>query len=88
MITYKTGNIFDSDADILVNPVNNVGVAGAGLAKQFKIRYPEANDYYVEQCKKGSLVGMVRFLYTVRMDFLAFYFSRQNGIGVIHPLWN
>lgn len=36
MIVYKTGNIFDSNCEALVNPVNCVGAMGAGLALQFK----------------------------------------------------
>ena len=39
-IEYRTGNIFDSGADVLVCPVNCVGVMGAGLAKQFAKRMP------------------------------------------------
>lgn len=34
------GSIFDSTAEVLVNPVNCQGVLGAGLAKQFKLRFP------------------------------------------------
>ena len=41
MIREMTGSIFDSGADVLVNPVNCVGVAGAGLAKAFRERFPE-----------------------------------------------
>ena len=47
------GNIFDSKAQMLVNPVNCVGVMGAGLAKQFKARYPEMFQEYREQCRLG-----------------------------------
>ena len=37
MIHYKTNeNILESDAKVLVNPVNCVGVMGKGLALQFK----------------------------------------------------
>ena len=39
MIKYVSGDIFNSKADVIVNPVNLVGVMGAGLAKQFKERY-------------------------------------------------
>ena len=35
-----TGNIFESGADVLVNPVNCVGIAGAGLAKKFAEKCP------------------------------------------------
>jgi O-acetyl-ADP-ribose deacetylase (regulator of RNase III) len=31
-ITYVEGNIFNSSANLLVNPVNLAGVMGAGLA--------------------------------------------------------
>ena len=34
------GNIFDSHAQVLVNPINCVGVMGKGLALEFKRRYP------------------------------------------------
>lgn len=50
MITYIRGNIFYSDAEALVNPVNCVGVMGAGLAKAFAIRYPEMEHLYKEAC--------------------------------------
>jgi len=46
MIKYTTGDIFDSDAKILVNPVNCVGVSGAGLALQFAKRYPGGDRWY------------------------------------------
>jgi hypothetical protein len=36
MLTFKQYNIFDSDAQLLVNPVNGVGVMGTGLALEFK----------------------------------------------------
>ena len=53
-IEYHEGSIFDSKADVLVNPVNTVGVMGAGLAKQFKERYPKMFDYYKAFCDVGG----------------------------------
>lgn len=53
MIFEKTGDIFKSGAEVLVNPVNCVGVMGAGLAKQFKIRFPEMFEGYKELCQAG-----------------------------------
>jgi O-acetyl-ADP-ribose deacetylase (regulator of RNase III) len=50
MIKYIKGDIFDSDADYLVNPVNLVGVMGAGLAKEFKKRYPYMFEQYQKWC--------------------------------------
>lgn len=56
MLTYTKGNIFNSEMETLVNPVNVKGVMGAGLAKQFKTHF--GNEYfkeYVHDCSLGNL---------------------------------
>jgi len=55
MITYTTGDIFTSNCQALVNPVNCVGVMGKGLAKEFKSRYPENFDVYRLTCNQGKV---------------------------------
>lgn len=50
MIHYIKGNLFDSPAQVLVNTVNTVGVMGKGIAKEFKIRYPQMFDIYKQKC--------------------------------------
>lgn len=46
MVIYKYGDIFTSNAQVLTNPINCVGVMGKGLAKEFKNKYPDVfNDY-------------------------------------------
>jgi O-acetyl-ADP-ribose deacetylase (regulator of RNase III) len=55
MIVYKTGSIFDSTADALVNPVNCVGTAGKGLAKEFRNRFPNSYLYYRAICMKQAI---------------------------------
>ena len=47
----KQGDIFTSKADYLVCPVNCVGAMGKGLAKEFKIRFPECEKIYKSFCK-------------------------------------
>lgn len=65
MITYTTGNIFESEMQVLVNPVNTVGVMGKGLAKQFKINYPEMFKAYKTQCDEETLtVGKLHLFHT------------------------
>lgn len=54
-IEYMTGNIFDSEAEALVNTVNCEGYMGKGIAYQFKLRYPENNEDYVRACKNAEL---------------------------------
>ncbi len=55
MITYRTGNLFESDAEALVNTVNTVGVMGKGIALQFKKLFPSNYKVYLDRCKAGRL---------------------------------
>lgn len=56
MIEYREGNMFTSDAEVLVNPVNCVGVMGAGLALQFKNKFPQMFQVYKEICADKEIV--------------------------------
>lgn len=49
------GDIFRSQAQVWVNPVNCVGVMGAGLAKKFAIRFPGMLNLYRHACKSKTL---------------------------------
>lgn len=55
MIEYMSGDIFRSRADALVNPVNTVGVSGAGLAQQFKVLYTDNYEAYRTACARGEV---------------------------------
>ena len=55
MIKICQGSIFDSKAEALINPVNCVGVMGAGLALAFKKRYPLNFQFYKDLCDFGAL---------------------------------
>lgn len=63
MIEYRTGNMFDSDADCLVNTVNCEGYMGKGIAYQFKMRFPENNKQYVKECRRGTLKPGTLFIF-------------------------
>ena len=56
MITYSSADIFEVEVKALVNPVNCVGVAGAGLARAFKQRYVENFIMYKEACENGHVI--------------------------------
>ncbi|KYC43042.1 Appr-1-p processing protein [Scytonema hofmannii PCC 7110] len=45
------GNLFTSKCKTVVNTINCVGVMGAGIALEFRLRYPEMYESYVEICK-------------------------------------
>ena len=62
MIEYVKGNMFECDADCLINTVNCEGFMGKGIAYQFKLRFPENNKSYIKACKSGELkVGKVHY---------------------------
>ena len=54
-LIFTKANIFDLDVEVLVNPVNCVGVMGAGLAKEFKNRFPDHYKFYKEMCEEGNV---------------------------------
>lgn len=54
-IRFVDGDMFSIPADILVNTVNCVGVMGAGVAAEFKKRYPEMYKDYVNRCRRKEL---------------------------------
>ena len=60
MVKIISGNIFNSEADAIVNTVNCVGVMGKGLALNFKQRYPEMYKAYRRICNQHQLrPGMI-----------------------------
>ena len=68
MITFIKGNLFEAEAEALVNTVNTVGVMGKGIALQFSRAFPEIVQPYKQACESGELaIGRV---FTVRLSML------------------
>ncbi|GGK73485.1 Appr-1-p processing protein [Sphaerisporangium melleum] len=63
MLTLRSGNLLDADVEALVNTVNTVGVAGKGIALQFRQAYPENFKAYARACKRGEVVPGKMFVY-------------------------
>jgi O-acetyl-ADP-ribose deacetylase (regulator of RNase III) len=63
---FRKGDIFTANTDYIVNPVNCVGVSGAGLAKQFAGKYKLPQDIY-EACAKsgGMFIGKLIYVHPV-----------------------
>lgn len=55
MIHYVKGDIFESPAPVIVNPVNCVGVMGKGLALEFKKRFSAMYTEYLKLCTQGKV---------------------------------
>ena len=56
MIREEHGNLLAADTDALVNTVNTVGVAGKGIALQFRQAYPDNFRAYAKAAKRGAVV--------------------------------
>lgn len=69
MITEIRGNLLRSDARILTNAVNCVGVMGKGIALQFRREYPEMYRDYVERCRRGEVRVGEPYLYGRILNF-------------------
>ena len=68
-ITVLKGDIFESRCKTLVNPVNCVGVMGAGLALKFKNRHPDMFRTYREMCDDGVFrIGFLASFYDIATD--------------------
>lgn len=66
MIEERQTTVFNSHCDAIVNTVNCKGVMGAGLALEFRLRYPEMFLQYEEDCRNGVVrIGELR---TYRVD--------------------
>lgn len=59
MIEFRKGDIFLSGAQVLVNPVNCMGVSGKGLALEFAKRFPVNQKIYRDYCDEGVAGHMV-----------------------------
>ena len=55
MIEIKRGNIFTTKCQTIVNTVNCVGIMGAGIAYEFKLRFPEMFEKYKSFCDNGLI---------------------------------
>lgn len=68
MITLKKGNIFTTQCQAIVNTVNCVGVMGAGIAFEFKLRNPTMFERYQELCKIKEIAIGKLWIYTLKED--------------------
>lgn len=77
-INYIYGDILTANTEIIVNPVNCVGVMGAGLALEFKRHYPNYYSDYAVKCRMGRIrLGYVDF-YTLPNQRIICSFPTKN----------
>lgn len=78
MITILTGNIFTTKCTTIVNAVNCVGVMGAGIAYECRLRYPEMYERYQTLCRNNLLqIGTLWIYKTSNKNILNFPTKRD-----------
>jgi len=77
-IKYVHGNIFESKMDILMCPVNIVGVMGKGLALDFKKQYPDVYEQYKILCEKKILRIGVPALIKSKTKYIMLFPTKEH----------
>lgn len=68
MLKHIKGDIFESDADVILHQVNCQGVMGSGVAKQVREKYPVVFEQYKAWCDdpniRKDLLGKIQAVHT------------------------
>jgi len=72
------GNIFTSTCQTTVNTVNCVGVMGAGIALEFKLRYPDMFNKYVVLCEQQQIATGKLWLYKNEEKWVLNFPTKQH----------
>lgn len=63
MLRLVETSVFNANAELLVNPINCMGVMGAGLALEFRLRFPAMFEDYVVRCERKEVRPGIPYLY-------------------------
>lgn len=84
-LIHRQGDIFATNARAIGHGVNTHGAMGAGIALQFKNRFPEMYEAYREDCKNGSLKGGEVMPWSIKSswgsDLMVFNIASQEAPG-------
>jgi O-acetyl-ADP-ribose deacetylase (regulator of RNase III) len=88
VITWKVGDLFASGLPAIAHGVNCRGVMGAGIAVQFRQRWPDMYEAYRKQCLKGHLQpGDILAWRDVRTGAIIFNLATQDQPGACAQPW-
>lgn len=84
-LIHRKGDIFKTHARAIGHGVNTQGVMGAGIAVQFKNRFPQMHMEYRELCKSGKFNGGDVMPWSVKApygpDLMVFNIASQEKPG-------
>ena len=76
----RRGNIFESETQALINPVNIEGVMGKGLAYQFKKKYPDNFEKYKQACLEKKIDIGKDLIYTEEKNNIKYSLEKGDFI--------
>lgn len=85
MILYVVGDLFESPAKVLVNPVNTAGVMGAGLSAEFKRFYPQMFEQYAALCRDQKFTIGSLWLYRTPHKWVLNFPVREHYRSPVQP---
>lgn len=56
MITYRAGDLLDTDCDYICHQVNCVGAMNSGIAKQIREKWPVVYKNYMAKCGQSKYI--------------------------------
>jgi O-acetyl-ADP-ribose deacetylase (regulator of RNase III) len=87
MITYRDGDLFASGLPALAHGVNCKGVMGAGIAAQFRYRYPKMFESYRRRCLRGELLPGEIVPWKHDDGTVIFNLATQDNFGACAQPW-
>lgn len=86
MINHIKGDIFQSNADVILHQVNCQGVMGSGVAKQVREKYPWVFAEYKRLCDDAkrlpngtkSLLGVTQFVFINETQVIGNLFAQDR----------
>lgn len=73
-----SGNIFTSSCQTIVNTVNCVGIMGAGIALECRLRYPAMYQQYADLCKEKKIDIGTLWIYKATERWILNFPTKQN----------
>ena len=81
------GNLFDGKDEAIAHGCNTIGVMGAGIAKQFRLRYPEMFRVYHTTCvEKMFQPGDAIKTFCLAEKRVIYCLATQNQLGAFAKL--
>ena len=78
MIIEKTGNIFTTNCQTIVNTINCVGVMGAGIAYEFRLREPDMFEKYQSLCNTKKIEIGTLWIYKAEKQNILNFPTKDN----------